>query len=75
MLVSIYSPNNSYDQYFLSNYLTINVLDAIARIRGVGQADVLGGSEYAMRIWVKPDQLAKLGLTVPDTRELQPGTV
>ena len=66
MLVSIYSPNNSYDQYFLSNYLTINVLDAIARIRGVGQADVLGGSEYAMRIWVKPDQLAKLGLTVPD---------
>ena len=66
MLVSIYSPNNSYDHYFLSNYLTINVLDAIARIRGVGQADVLGGSEYAMRIWVKPDQLAKLGLTVPD---------
>jgi HAE1 family hydrophobic/amphiphilic exporter-1 len=41
-------------------------LDAIARIRGVGQASVLGGSDYAMRIWVKPDQLAKLGLTVPD---------
>ena len=72
MLVSIYSPNQSYDQNFLSNYLTINVLDAVARIRGVGQAQVLGGSEYAMRVWVKPDQLAKLNLTVPDiTRAIQ----
>ena len=72
MLVSVYSPNGSYDQNFLSNYLTINVLDAIARIRGIGQVDVLGGSEYAMRVWIKPDQLAKLGLTVPDiTRAIQ----
>jgi len=66
LLVSLYSPNGSYDQNFQSNYLTINILDAIARIKGVGQASVLGGSDYAMRIWVKPDQLAKLGLTVPD---------
>ena len=72
MLVSLYSPSGRYDQDFLSNYLTINVLDAVARIRGVGQAQVLGGSEYAMRVWVKPDQLAKLGLTVPDiTRAIQ----
>jgi HAE1 family hydrophobic/amphiphilic exporter-1 len=72
LLVSIYSPDGNYDQDFLSNYLTINVLDAVARIRGVGQAQVLGGSEYAMRVWVKPDQLAKLGLTVPDiTRAIQ----
>jgi HAE1 family hydrophobic/amphiphilic exporter-1 len=72
MLVSLYSPDGRYDQNFLSNYLTINVLDAVARIRGVGQAQVLGGSEYAMRVWVKPDQLAKLGLTVPDiTRAIQ----
>src|SRR5210317_809927 len=66
MVVALYSPDGSYDQNFLSNYLTINVLDAVARIKGVGQASVLGGSDYAMRIWVKPDQLAKLGLTVPD---------
>ncbi len=66
LLVSLYSPNGSYDQNFQSNYLTINILDAIARIKGVGQASVLGGSDYAMRVWVKPDQLAKLGLTVPD---------
>jgi len=72
MVVSVYSPNGSYDQNFLSNYLTINLLDAVARIKGVGQASVLGGSDYAMRIWVKPDQLAKLGLTVPDiTRAVQ----
>jgi hydrophobe/amphiphile efflux-1 (HAE1) family protein len=66
MLVSLYSPNGTYDQEFLSNYVTINILDAVARIKGVGQADVLGGSEYAMRVWIKPDQLAKLNLTVPD---------
>jgi HAE1 family hydrophobic/amphiphilic exporter-1 len=66
MLVTLYSPNGTYDQNFQSNYLTINILDAIARVGGVGQVDVLGGSDYAMRVWVKPDQLAKLGLTVPD---------
>ncbi|MEE4184160.1 MAG: efflux RND transporter permease subunit, partial [Gammaproteobacteria bacterium] len=72
VLLTLYSPDGSYDQNFLSNYLTINVLDAVSRIRGVGQASVLGGSDYAMRVWVKPDQLAKLGLTVPDiTRAIQ----
>jgi hydrophobe/amphiphile efflux-1 (HAE1) family protein len=72
MLATVYSPDNAYDQEFLSNYLTINVLDAVARIRGVGQAEVLGAAEYAMRVWVKPDQLAKLSLTVPDiTRAIQ----
>jgi len=66
MLVSLYSPNDSFDQDFQGNYLTINILDSIARIYGVGQVNLFGTSEYAMRIWVQPDQLAKLGLTVPD---------
>jgi HAE1 family hydrophobic/amphiphilic exporter-1 len=68
LLISVISPNGTYDDQFLTNYATINILDEVARIRGVGQAEVTGGSafEYAMRIWVKPDQLAKLGLTVPD---------
>ncbi len=68
LLISLISPNGTYDEQFLTNYATINVLDELARIRGVGQAQVAGGSafEYAMRVWVKPDQLAKLGLTVPD---------
>ena len=68
MLISLISPNGTYDTEFLNNYGIINVLDELARVRGVGQAEVLGGSlfEYAMRIWIKPDQLAKLSLTVPD---------
>jgi len=68
LLVTLISPDGTYGAEFLSNYGTINVLDELARIRGVGSAEVLGGSlsEYAMRVWIKPDQLAKLDLTVPD---------
>ena len=68
LLVSLVSPNGTYDDSFLANYAAINIVDELARIRGVGLAEVLGGSvsDYAMRIWVRPDQLAKLGLTVPD---------
>ena len=68
LLISLVSPNNTYDAEFLTNYAAINVVDELARISGVGLAEVLGGSitEYAMRIWIKPDQLAKLNLTVPD---------
>ena len=68
LLVSLVSPNGTYDESFLTNYATINLVDELARIRGVGLAEVLGGSvtEYAMRIWIRPDQLAKLNLTVSD---------
>ncbi|MEM8562622.1 MAG: efflux RND transporter permease subunit, partial [Pseudomonadota bacterium] len=68
LLISLVSPNGTYDETFLTNYATINMVDELARIRGVGLAEVLGGSvtEYAMRIWIRPDQLAKLNLTVPD---------
>ena len=68
LLISLISPNGTYDDEFLTNFATINVLDELARIRGVGQASIAGGStfEYAMRVWIRPDQLAKLGLTVPD---------
>ncbi len=68
LMISLTSPGGSYDAEFLSNYATINILDELARIRGVGQAEVLGGeiNEYAMRVWIRPDQLAKLNLTVPD---------
>jgi hydrophobic/amphiphilic exporter-1 (mainly G- bacteria), HAE1 family len=66
MLISLYSPRNLYDSLFLANYATINVNDALYRVRGVGDVRVFGSSDYAMRIWIKPDQLARLGLTVPD---------
>jgi HAE1 family hydrophobic/amphiphilic exporter-1 len=66
MLVTLRSPNGTFDNNFLSNYAAININDRIARINGVGQVNMFGGSDYAMRIWVRPDQLAKLQLTVPD---------
>jgi len=64
--ISLYSPNGSFNTLFLGNYATINIVDELYRIPGVGQVTNFGTSEYAMRIWVKPDKLAKLGLTVGD---------
>src|SRR5438132_3504196 len=66
MLISLFSPKGSYPGLFLGNYALINVNDAIYRVPGVGQVLNFGASEYAMRIWVKPDQMAKLSLTVSD---------
>src|ERR1041384_5121121 len=72
MLVSLFSPGNTYDALFLANYANINIVDALYRVQGVGEVRVFGAGDYAMRIWVKPDLLAKLGLTVPDiTRAVQ----
>ncbi len=66
LLVALRSPKGTYDSSFLSNYANINIVDALARIRGIGQVTLFGGSDYAMRIWVKPEQLARLGITVSD---------
>jgi HAE1 family hydrophobic/amphiphilic exporter-1 len=66
MVFAVYSPKGTYDSLFLGNYAVININDALYRVNGVGQVLNFGLSEYAMRIWVKPDRLAKLGLTVPD---------
>jgi HAE1 family hydrophobic/amphiphilic exporter-1 len=66
LLISLYSPKGTYNGLFLGNYALINVNDALYRVPGVGQVNNFGASEYSMRVWVKPDQLAKLGLTVSD---------
>ena len=66
LVLAIYSPNGTYNGQFLGNYATINVNDALLRVPGVGQVTNFGASDYAMRIWVKPDQLTKLGMTVSD---------
>ncbi len=66
MLVALYSPRGMHDAKFLSNYAYINLNDPISRLPGVGQAQVFGAGQYAMRMWLKPDQLAKLGITVSD---------
>ena len=64
LLISLVSPNQNYDQQFLGNYANINIKDRLARIPGVGRVAVIGASDYSMRIWVKPDVLAKMGITV-----------
>jgi HAE1 family hydrophobic/amphiphilic exporter-1 len=66
MIVSLSSPKNTYDALFLANYANINIIDALYRVPGVGDVRIFGAGDYAMRIWVKPDRLATLGLTVPD---------
>src|SRR5277367_5875106 len=66
MLISLYSPQGTHDSNYLANYAYINLNDPIARLYGVGQTQVFGSGQYAMRLWVKPDQLAKLGITVTD---------
>jgi len=65
MLITLTS-DGRYDQNFLGNYALINIKDQLARIKGIGRVNVLGASDYSMRIWVKPDRLAQMGLTVPE---------
>jgi HAE1 family hydrophobic/amphiphilic exporter-1 len=66
MLVSVYSPKGSYDANYLINYCGINLRDQLLRIPGIAQVDLFGGADYGMRIWLRPDKLAKLGLTPAD---------
>jgi multidrug efflux pump len=66
MLISLYSPKGAYDGIFLANYGYINLVDQLTRVPGISNVQVFGAGQYAMRLWVKPDQLAKLGITVPD---------
>jgi hydrophobic/amphiphilic exporter-1 (mainly G- bacteria), HAE1 family len=66
MLVAVYSPHGTRDSNYLANYAYINLNDPMARLYGVGQTQVFGSGQYAMRLWVKPDQMAKLGITVTD---------
>src|ERR1700684_4118499 len=66
MLVALYSPHGSHDSNYLANHAYINLNDPIARSYGLGQTQLFGSGQYAMRLWMKPDQLAKLGITVTD---------
>src|SRR5271154_7184723 len=66
MILALNSPKGSHDEEFLANYAYINLSDALSRVPGVSQVTVFGAGQYAMRIWVKPDQLAKLNITVPE---------
>jgi HAE1 family hydrophobic/amphiphilic exporter-1 len=66
MLIALYSPQGTHDATYLANYAYINLNDPVGRLYGVGQTQIFGSGQYAMRLWVKPDDLAKLGITVTD---------
>src|SRR5215813_10089414 len=66
MLISLYSPSGIHDSKFLANYAYINLNDQLTRVPGIGSVQVFGAGKYAMRLWVRPDQLAKLAITVPE---------
>src|SRR5689334_1001834 len=65
-VINLYSPKKTYDAIYLSNYATINIIDALARIKGVGQATLFGPLDYSLRIWLDPDRLTQLNLTPSD---------
>lgn len=66
LVITLYSPNSTFDPVFLSNYASINLKDSLARVQGVGRADVMTDFAYGMRIWLDPDRLTSLGMTPSD---------
>ncbi len=66
MIIALYSPKGTYDGTFMANYANINLNDQLLRIPGVAMVTIFGAGQYAIRIWVKPDTLGRLGLTIPD---------
>ncbi|MBV7300728.1 efflux RND transporter permease subunit [Enterovibrio paralichthyis] len=68
MVLNFYSPEGKYDDQFLVNYVNLNIKDQIARVKGISEVNVLGGGEYAMRVWLNPEKMANLGITTSDIR-------
>ncbi len=66
MVVHLISPNNDYDEIFLSNYASINIVDVLKRIYGVGNVSIFGERKYSMRLWLDPDKLTSMALTASD---------
>lgn len=65
-MFALYSPKGTYDNVFLANYAYINLNDQLTRIKGIVSVSVFGAGQYAMRIWVKPDKLASMDITIPE---------
>ena len=66
IMFALYSPNGTYDNVFLANYCYINIIDQMTRIPGIASVTIFGAGNYAMRLWVKPDRLARLNITIPE---------
>lgn len=64
-MVSVYSPNNTYDETFIKNYVDIYIMDAVKRVKGVGDVMIFG-PDFSMRVWINPDKMSELGITVAD---------
>jgi multidrug efflux pump len=69
MVLAVYSPGDRYDSTYVANYANLYILDAIKRIPGANQASIFGTPDYAMRIWLKPDRMAQLGITAADVQK------
>jgi multidrug efflux pump len=69
MVIAIYSPTERYDSTYIANYANIYVLDALKRIPGANQSSIFGTPDYAMRIWLRPDRMAQLGITAADVQQ------
>ncbi|MHA7679672.1 efflux RND transporter permease subunit [Cupriavidus sp. PET2-C1] len=69
MVIAIYSPTDRYDSTYIANYANIYVLDALKRVPGANQSSIFGNPDYAMRIWLKPDRMAQLGITASDVQK------
>jgi HAE1 family hydrophobic/amphiphilic exporter-1 len=66
IMFALFSPNNTYDGVFLANYAVININDQMTRVAGIASVSVFGAGNYALRVWVRPDRLAQMGVTVPE---------
>lgn len=66
LLFALYSPSNTYDGVFLANYAVINLNDQMTRVPGIASVSVFGAGNYAIRLWIRPDRLAQMGVTVPE---------
>ncbi|OGV35292.1 MAG: RND transporter [Lentisphaerae bacterium GWF2_45_14] len=66
LVINLFSPKGTYDGIYLSNYMTLNIRDAVMRISGVGDSSMLGGLDYSMRIWIDPDKLTSLNMSVTE---------
>jgi multidrug efflux pump len=69
LVVMLTSPDKKFEPLYLSNYATLNVLDELKRVKGVGDATIFGAQDYSMRIWLKPDRMAQLGVTTTEIAE------
>ncbi len=66
VVAAVYSPDDRYDSLFISNYVTQNMLDAVKRVPGTTNVQIFGAKDYAMRVWLRPDRMAQLGITAGD---------